>query len=189
MPDTIPSVEPLQFRAGDTVRWKRNLSDYPTATHTLNYYLRQKRGGDGALDILCTEVDGEFQADITRAESEQLCAGEYAWVARVDDGADFCEVGAGTVKVLPNLEDFGVDSRSWAEQRLEEVEAALAIRLGQTHDSHSVNGQSFQGKTDAELFDIRDRLRIEVQQERNAELRKNGQKVRRQTRIKFRRAS
>ena len=37
---TIPETEPLEFYAGETVKWKRtDLSDYPAPTWTLNYFL------------------------------------------------------------------------------------------------------------------------------------------------------
>ena len=44
---TIPSVEPLAFRAGNTIKWKRSESDYPAGTWTLTYYIRQKNGTGG----------------------------------------------------------------------------------------------------------------------------------------------
>ena len=41
---TIPETEPLEFYAGETVKWKRtDLSDYPAPTWILNYFL-QKSG-------------------------------------------------------------------------------------------------------------------------------------------------
>ena len=41
---TIPETEPLEFYAGETVKFKRtDLSDYPAPTWTLNYFL-QKSG-------------------------------------------------------------------------------------------------------------------------------------------------
>jgi hypothetical protein len=41
---TIPETEPLEFYAGETVKFKRtDLSDYPAPTWTL-YYVLQKTG-------------------------------------------------------------------------------------------------------------------------------------------------
>lgn len=187
MAATIPSVEPTRLRAGDTVKWKRHWSDYPTSTYTVVYSLRQK-DGSGSIDITCTDSDGDHLATIARADSTGLAPGEYRWIARANDGTDYYTIGTGSLEVLPNLEDESADPRTWAEKRLEEVEAAIAVRAGQTHASHSIGGDSFTGKTDQELFDMRERLQREVNREKARERRSNGQKVRRQGRIRFGRA-
>ena len=55
---TIPETEPLEFYAGETVKFKRtDLSDYPAPTWTLNYFL-QKSGTK--IDFASSQVKSVF---------------------------------------------------------------------------------------------------------------------------------
>lgn len=183
---TIPSVEPIRIRAGNTVKWKRSLSDFPPATHTLMYHLRENSGDGGGHDVTCTNDDGDHLATITRAESQTLKAGLYSWLARVNDGTDYYQIGAGEIEVLPDLEDASLDPRTYAKKTLDSLEEAIAVLAARTHISHSVNGQSYTSADLPTLIDMRDRFRGEVQQETNRAARESGRAVRRrQMRVKF----
>jgi len=75
---TIPETEPLEFYAGETVKFKRtDLSDYPAPTWTL-YYVLQKTGTritfnssqDGSTTSHLISLTPNYHCGVSGAPSE-----------------------------------------------------------------------------------------------------------------------
>lgn len=106
----VPTIEPLEIRAGDTVQWTRAISDYPATTWTLTYHLK----GPKNLSFSATADGSDFAVTISAATTAPLPAGDYWLFGRVTDGTSVVTVYEGSVKVTPDIagSEDGYDGRS-----------------------------------------------------------------------------
>lgn len=172
MPD-IPYIEPESFVAGDTIKWKRSLSDYPATTHTLKYEFHL-RSGVAATDFTITSsADGtDHSVVITAVVSAAYTAGEYEWFAYVVDvatGLERYSVGKGRTTIEPDPAEVatGTDLRTHAEIMLDAIEAMLE---GDTTNQKRVkiNDREIEKYTPEELLAWRNYYKKEVEAEQNA---------------------
>lgn len=113
----VPSKEPLEFRAGDTVLWTKSLSDYPAnAGWALTYYLV---GASRKLTIVATADGADFSVTIPKTDTATLEAGFYSLVGVVTSATETFTIGPELrVQVLPNFASdqavqAGYDGRSF----------------------------------------------------------------------------
>lgn len=164
----IPTVEPLEWAAGDTVQWTKDLADYPAGTWTLAYYFR---GAAGGLAATATASGTTHAITITAAQSAVLAPGRYAWEAYVTSGSVRHRVGGGTVLVTRNLAatPAGFDARQHCEKVLDAIEAVIEGRATRDQQSYSIAGRSLQRMPVADLIVLRDKYKFEVAELRRAE--------------------
>lgn len=121
----IPTTEPARVRAGDSVSWRKSLADFPaTDGWTLHYRLINSAG---KIDIAASADGADHLVDIAKATTANWTAGDYTYVAYVDDGSDRHTIEQGSITVDPNLaaESSGYDTRSHAKKMLDAIDAAL----------------------------------------------------------------
>ena len=70
----IPTKEPTEFTAGDSVKWTRTLGDYPASTYTLKYSLR---GTAGTFDITATADGDDYSVSLPAPTTSTYSAGYY----------------------------------------------------------------------------------------------------------------
>jgi hypothetical protein len=125
----IPTCEPAFLQAGDTVRWKRALADYPASDGwTLKYRFINE---NGKFDVISTPDGDDHLVHLTAATTANYKPGDYAWQAYVTKAAERYTVGTGRLTIRPNLAamPLGYDARSQARRALEDLRAALATWL------------------------------------------------------------
>jgi hypothetical protein len=128
----IPTIEPQQVRAGDTLRWTRSFGDYPASDGwVLTYRLINAAQKYDIAAI--TDSDGRgFDVVIPAATSKTYAPGDYSWVATVTKAAtsERVTVAQGRITVLPDLaaQAGAFDPRSANQQVLDGIEAMLAGR-------------------------------------------------------------
>ena len=75
----IPTTEPAAVNAGDTVRWRRALADYPaSAGWALTYTLLNAAG---KITITASAQGDDHLVSVPAATSAGWAAGDYAWRA------------------------------------------------------------------------------------------------------------
>lgn len=135
-------AEPRSVTAGDTWTWTRSGDTYPASDGwTLTYYMAC---GAAAPEVVTAEADGYgYKATVTAATSDTWPAGTYGWTARVSKGTapdiEVHTVGTGTVTVLPNP-TATVDRRSWEEQMIPLLEAAIKASAGSLLVEYEMDG-------------------------------------------------
>ena len=168
MAATIPTIEPTQFTAGDTVKWTKTLADYPASSYTYTcVYVNSS-----ATFTATGTADGDTHSiTITAATSATLTAGTYNWQAYVTgtSSGERYQVGAGTCTVKPNFAAGAADVRSHVKKVLDAIESVIAGRASEDASSMSVAGRSITKMTLDELIVARDRYRAEYQRELRAE--------------------
>jgi hypothetical protein len=178
---TIPTVEPIEFAIGETLKWRKTFKDYKASDGwDLSYYLR---GAGPGLDIEGTNfvvVDGDSFLVTIPAEStgdapstSNLTAGTYYWQAYVSLSGERYKVGDGQFAVKANLFDATVsaayDGRTANEVALAAVRAALAQKATADQLSYTIGNRQVQRYSLTELIALESRLTQLVNQDRRAE--------------------
>ena len=159
---TSPSL-PKSFFAGDTVEQTFGVNGYSPSEYTCTYGLPDAK--TGGFTKLCTSSGANFVLTITSAESANINAGLWAAFlifTRVSDSARFTEL-VPSVLVYPN--PATERPASWARTTLAAAEAAIAKIASKPNASVSVGGQTYTKQSLAALMELRDELKMEIQQE------------------------
>jgi len=133
-------MEPLTFRAGDTVEWTKKLPEFHATDYTLKYKLI---GANGISPEIVATADG-IDYDITiDAEDSDLAAGTYTLTGWVEDGEGFYKtVFNGSVDIEPNLREAteAVDTREFWQKYLDALQAMLLNRASVMQHTMTVPG-------------------------------------------------
>lgn len=162
----VPSV----ILAGDTLLFTIFRSYFPA--HDGWSVVFSLRGKDGAIDATSTpDADNSkhlFSVDATTTAG--WVPGEYAARAKAINGGVSTTFWQGTLRINPDLgsEPAGQDTRSWAKRCLDAVEAVLENKASKDVLNTTIAGQSIGRMTPEQLFALRDRFRIEYQNEQRA---------------------
>ena len=164
----IPSSEPLQVTAGDTLQWTRDLADYPANDGwVLTYELRAL---GGAYTITAAASGAQHAVTVAAATSTSYAAGTYTIGGYVTKAGQRFEVYRGTLVVLPNLAAGGAaDRRSHVRKVLDAIEAVLEGRA--TRDQEQVtfsDGRSLRYMPVEDLLKLREKYRSELAREEAA---------------------
>lgn len=159
----IPTLEPSTVNAGDTVRWKRSLPDYPaSAGWVLSYQLVN---ATRRISVTGTASGDDHLVDVAASVSAGWAAGDYAWRAQVSRAGEVFTVDEGRLTVRPSFASGTQDTRSQARQALEAVNAYLANPNNLQAAQYEIAGRQLRRYDLADLWRHRDRLQAEVLRE------------------------
>lgn len=161
----IPTSEPAALQAGDTLRWQRDLPDYPANQGwVLSYRLVNAAG---KIDLITTAVGALHEVNVPASISAMFASGDYTWVATVTKGAERYTIGQGQTRVLPDLAAAAsADTRSPARRALDDINAALATYGAKAYLQEIQIGDRRQKfHTPADFLAFRSRLTAEVARE------------------------
>ena len=183
---TIPSIEPVSARAGDTWTWTKTLSDFPATTWTLTYTLFNSAG---KISITADADGSDYSVDVAPATTANYTEGRYSWVARVTDGTDMHQVGAGQIDILQDLSKVATyDNRTFNRKMLDALDALM---LGQATAeqihviSVSHNARTLQ-KDPEKLMKLRQQFAAAVRAEEDALRVARGEKSNKFMQVSFR---
>lgn len=169
-------MTPKKLTAGLSWKFDYDEPEYPASDWSLTVYLR----GASSIDLEAT-VDGErhviHEAGAVTGEYE---AGLYAYAVRVTDGEDVIEIEAGMIEISADLAAVpeGHDPRGHAQRALAAIEAVLEKRATKDQESYSIAGRSLSRTPIADLIQMREYYRKEVQRGAGKKRRLLGRKVR-----------
>jgi len=185
----IINVEPETLAAGDTWSWTREFSEYPAPTWTLAYYFRNATQKFAIAGGEIVASGNQFVVTKAAADTASLVAGRYSWQALVSNGALRHKAAEGVLIVEPNYAtDVVLDTRSQARKLLDAIDATLNGRATVDQKSMSVAGRTIERMTAAELWQLRQRVAMDVKREEDAALLADGGPDRRRVGIRFGRA-
>lgn len=175
MSATVPTIEPVSFRAGDFLTWTKSLTDYPAnQSWTLAYTLIHPTATK--ITINATASGADHLVSVPAATTATYTAGAYTWMARVTKATEIYTVGSGSMEILPNLAALTTfDGRSHAQIMLDAIEATFEGRASQTQQEYELNGRSIRHYGLDELIQWRSFYKAELAKEGRAEtLRRTG---------------
>jgi len=162
----ILTIEPIKLRAGDTVKWKKEFSDYPSSEWTLEYTIYNS---NNYYTINATaQPDNSFLIEIPSTLSATFAAGEYKWIARVKKSGEVYTVGSGTLSILPNITS-AIDDRSHVKKVLDALERALEGRAERTDLEYWIGDKRIRHMTHEELYMAWRRYKMLYEKELQAE--------------------
>ena len=172
---TTHSSVPDKFTAGDSVLWTVGYSDYPASSSwELTYYFQ--RDGRDTIEISGTASGDDFAVTVSPSESGEFTAGVWKWVARAElQGTGAAKVARGLVTVEPD--PAAAHTKSFAEKALEMLEASFQNDLPTAQESVSIAGVDITMMSLSERFELRNKFRREVEQERFARRMHQGEDV------------
>lgn len=163
----IPVVVPNEVRAGDTVKFRRELSDYPaSAGWVLSYQLINST----TAHSFTATADGDVHAvTVAAATTATWAAGDYKIHETVALAGERYTLAVKVVRVLPDLAAAATaDIRTHARKVLDAIEAWLEAKAP-TAASFEVAGRKLAQYPLPELLALRDRYRAEVTREQRTE--------------------
>lgn len=165
---TIPTTEPAEIQAGDTIQWKKTLSDYPASSGwVLSYTLINAAA---KITITGTASGDDHLVSVTAATSAGYGAGTYAWQAVATLGSARYTVGSGTMTVKANLAAATtLDNRTHVKKTLDAIEAVIENRASMDQQAYTIEGRSLTRTPMADLIKLRDKYNALYLQEQNAE--------------------
>ncbi len=169
-----PTKEPIQIRAGDSVTWKKSVSDYKASDGwTLKYSLR---GQSTTIDLTSTASGDEHLISETPAASAAWDAGLYDVVGYVEKGSDRFTVWESRIEILPDLTAAGssYDGRSHVKKVLDAIEAVLENRATKEIEESTIEGVMIKRIPHDQLLMMRQKYLNWYMQEQAAERIKLG---------------
>lgn len=168
---TIPTKEPVEFNAGDTVQFKKQYADFPVSEFELTYYLN----GAQTYSWESTTSGSEFLIDIPSSETEEYVAGEYVITGVVSDGTDRFTVYSSRIKINQNPASVTqpYEARSYNEQLLDAIREVLKGASDIT--GFSVNGKSITTMSMVDLLEAEQLISTRVANEKAQEKINAGQ--------------
>ena len=170
---TIPTVEPLEVIAGDTLTWKKSFSDYPASDSWVLSYALVKDGKIILIDDTEVTTDGDYHVvEVSAETSAAYTAGTYKWQAYVTLSGARYQVGEGTMEIKPNFatQSTGYDGRTTVKQTLDALEAMMLRKASKDQMSLTVpNGRRVDRLSPEQLLMWRDRMKSEYEKEKQAD--------------------
>lgn len=185
---TVPTIEPVEVRAGDTVKFKVSWSDYPADDGWSVSYVLHSNSTDTSTATATVEADGSaFLVTFSSTQTAALTAGNYTLHGRATKSGESYTVYNAPLVVLADIAaaSAGTDLRTWAAKALAAIETALSTNLSADFVTFSVDGQNFTRMARLEAMDVRDRLKSEVHREEQARKIRQGLSTSRNLYVRF----
>ena len=163
----IPTGVPTRFAAGTTLSFKvPQLQQFPVSE---SWVYKLHLLGRTSKSVTATSSGTEYTFTLAAADSANLQPGTYRWSIRATKALESYHLGSGTLEILQEAAvSDNTDARSWAEKMLAAVESLL-YGNGTIADveSYQIHGRQLVKMSRAELMTWRNKLRMEMLQERN----------------------
>lgn len=181
----IATIEPLSFVAGDTVKWKRTLDDYPASD---DWVLKYSARTTSAVAIAITAAaDGDDHlVTLAAADTAEYTASTYKWTAWVEKDDERYTVGEGYFTVKPNLATGTTaitDERIQLEADIAAIDGYLAKNY--KYQNYAINGRSLSQYPMADLYLLKDRLARQLNRLKDAERVQRGMGSRKIVRVRM----
>lgn len=170
---------PDQIVQGDSISWKDsgsqdNLGNSITpGDWALSYSLR----GPSSIDLTASVSGSEWLTTVSKTQSASLEAGTYYWQAYASKGSDRVTIGAGKIKIVPNVFDQSepYDGRSQAQKDLDAVQSAMrAMISGGGVIEYTIGNRQVKKMSLTDLMTLESQLKAAVAREKAAESMANG---------------
>ena len=135
----MKTVEPDQIISGDSIAWRKSLTDYPaSAGWALSYALR----GPAQVDIATTADGDGHLVSVGSAATSTWTAGFYTWTLFASLGADRYTVAQGSIEILadPATVAVGTDQRPHCKRVLDAIEALLEGKATRDQREYEIDG-------------------------------------------------
>lgn len=169
MAQSIPTREPAAVTAGDTVTWKKSLSDYPaSAGWVLKYRLINAAG---KIDITTSADGDDHLVSVLASTSAGWTAGAYTWQSYVTRASERYTLETGAIDVKPDLASLstGYDTRTPSRKTLDLLDAAMVAHGSKAWtQEYEISGRRMKFVNASDFMSFRSKVVAEVAREEAA---------------------
>lgn len=165
MSAAVPTTEPLEIFAGDSIHFTKTLADYPAGTWTLAYRILSQKGA-ADIDATATASGTDFDVTVARATTALWTPGEYHLIGYVTYLTERVQIYSGRFSVKPDPATVDhYDGRTYLERILALIEEVIEKGVIRDVIRYSYGGASSEVQTMKDAFDARDRIKAAIAQE------------------------
>jgi hypothetical protein len=164
----IPTIEPLSFIAGDTVKWTISLSDWPATDWTLKYSLMKLSATTSVISFSSTADGSAHAVVISKTTSAGYSPGKYSWQSYVENAGitEHYSISSGFLEIKPTFQTVtAFDARSDAQKTYEAIEAFIMGRASIDQARRKIGDREIQYISLNELMNFRNLYRDEYYRE------------------------
>ena len=170
MAATVPTIEPYELIAGDTLKFNKTVVDYtPGDGWALDYSFRSDTGTGFDIAGTGNSSAGYFEVNVTAATTTNYTAGTYAWQAYSSKSSERFLIDSGKLVIKANLNALATsattDQRTHARVMVETIRGILEGRASSDMESYNIGGRSINKIPIQELADLlqryEDKLKLE----------------------------
>jgi hypothetical protein len=175
-----------QLTAGDSLSFVTCVPDYPADDGwVLRFRLAPVTAGNAAIELLASAQGRDHLVSEAAATTTSWLAGTYGWTSWVERAGTVYTVSSGRVTILanPRTATVATDTRSPAERRLADLQAAYDAHISSGQAAvaeYTIGGRGMKFRDLAALISAIERAKTDVLQERRAARILRGQPGRQQ---------
>jgi len=158
---------PGSFIQGNSVSWKKSLSDFPATSWTLKYFLVN---AVNQITIAASASGTDHLVEISPTTSAAYLEGDYSYheIIEKSDNSERYKLSGGEVSILPNFESqsSGYDARSWVKQTLDAIRAVITKKVPHDRANYSVHGRQLSAYSWQEILDLEKEFQARYNRER-----------------------
>lgn len=158
----IPTIEPTRLVAGDTLKFKITLGDYPANESWVLTYTLVKASTRITFDATANGTD--HLVTVAAATTAAYAVGDYDWRAQASKAGEVFTVRTGRIEIVSAF-SAATDARTHARTVLENIEAVLESRASSAVAEYEIAGRRLKNIPIGELLQLRDKYRGEVARE------------------------
>lgn len=175
MTQEIQTQEPQSITAGDTVKFHSSIdiNTFPDPEWTVKY----KVIGTTNFKEVTATVDGDnFLVTFTESDTAAFAKECSRLVGTVEDGTERFTIYDDSLEVITDLggASEAVDTRTYAKQVLDAIDAVILGRASKDQESYSIDGRTLNRTAVADLLTLQDKYKAIVVGEERAEKAKQG---------------
>lgn len=171
----IATTEPSKIVAGDTVQWKRELSDYPASEGwTLGYAMVNSIN---KISVSSSASGADHLVTISAATSAAYVAGTYYWQAYVTKTATSERrlIDTGSLIVEPNFAAIAThDARTHVKKVLDSIQAVIEGRATKDQEEYTIGNRSLKRTPIADLIKLKKEYEADYAREVKADNLRKG---------------
>jgi hypothetical protein len=142
---------PEKIHAGDSIAWKKSLSDFPADdSWILSYYFTKS---DLQITFNASADGSDHLVDLDNTETTSWQAGEYSYQALAIKGTETKTIDEGIIEILPNLAaaSSGLEARPHIFIMREALRAMVQGKATKDQLSLSINNRSISTYSPSEV--------------------------------------
>jgi hypothetical protein len=183
----VPTYEPTSITAGETLKWTKDLGDYPASDYTLKYYFR---GGGAGFDATANANGDTHEIEVAATTTAPLAAGTLYWQAWVEKDDEKYVVDAGQVEVKPGLAALAAaethDGRSKAKVILDAIDDMVEGKATRDQQEYTIGNRMLKRIPIPDLILLREKYAQIYARERRTERLKQGAPFLKNIHMRFR---
>jgi hypothetical protein len=165
----VPTKEPTEHQAGNSLVWDKTVDDYPATLWTLTYYIRGSIVG-GFTQSIVASADGDgYSVSVTAATTSIWVAGDYWLIGYVSNATERFEVYRGNLKILADAtQETNFDGRTYNQRCLDAINRMIEEGMIRETVRYSYNGVSHEVRTFEDAFKAKAYFEEKVANEQGA---------------------